>query len=101
MRKMIQVNVTKLDIKRGETGSARTCPVARAIRRAIKVKRASNKDESIKTYSFGVRIGSKMSKSVFFRDHTSKKRAFNLKKFVSDFDAGLPVEPCKLFLVCD
>lgn len=101
MQKMIQVNVTALDIKRGEKGNARMCPVARAIRRAIKRKKAANKDEKIKTYSFGVRIYTKKKQSVFFTDHTSKKRAYSLRKFVQDFDAGLTVEPCKLFLVRD
>ena len=98
MRKMIQVNVTKLDIQRGTQGSARTCPVARALRRTLKIKRANHKDGSVCVRYYGVHI-KKNGKHYEFADRTSQKRNTNLQRFVFRFDAGNKVEPCKLFLV--
>ncbi len=100
MQKMIQLNVTKLDIQRGNKKQANTCPVARALRRALKIKRANNKDNTIRVLGYTIVVGDK-HKTCYFNDRTSKKRTYNLRKFVQAFDAGLPVEPCKLFLVRD
>lgn len=94
MQKMIQLNVTKLDIQRGSTSSC-GCPVARALRRKLKLK---NKNR-INVQSYGVRIyNNKTQTCTRFNDNTSKHKT-QLHRFVCDFDAGRKVEPVKLFLV--
>ena len=88
MKTKLEINVTEGDIKRGESGKAYTCPIAKAANRAFGYKR----EVIVGPYDLEFNLGGKTI------EINLPTRAQN---FIDNFDSGIKVKPFKFILRYD
>lgn len=83
LRPVIRVRVTKFDIKHGTQSDCHSCPVARAVNRALKHRYCTE------VSGYSVRV---YTKHGYFRVERYKSPT-RVSTFIGKFDSGMTVKP--------